>query len=149
MFEFNVESDVFFFFQAEDGIRDYKVTGVQTCALPITPATQTVTGSVSGTVSGKLFITVLISGPAVTNVSVGVSGSTGAASVFPAKASALGPGTFSSTVTVFACVNDPTCATGQLAGSPKTVNVSYQIASGVQGDAVAPRVGFTNAAGNV
>ena len=29
---------VFFFFQAEDGIRDYKVTGVQTCALPISPA---------------------------------------------------------------------------------------------------------------
>src|SRR5256885_3501770 len=26
---------IFFFFQAEDGIRDYKVTGVQTCALPI------------------------------------------------------------------------------------------------------------------
>src|SRR5688500_19846551 len=29
--------DIFFFFQAEDGIRDYKVTGVQTCALPIYP----------------------------------------------------------------------------------------------------------------
>ena len=28
----------YFFFQAEDGIRDYKVTGVQTCALPIWPA---------------------------------------------------------------------------------------------------------------
>src|SRR5205807_6193734 len=28
-------SFLFFFFQAEDGIRDYKVTGVQTCALPI------------------------------------------------------------------------------------------------------------------
>src|SRR5688500_4726186 len=28
---------LFFFFQAEDGIRDYKVTGVQTCALPILP----------------------------------------------------------------------------------------------------------------
>src|SRR5256885_12262582 len=26
---------MFFFLQAEDGIRDYKVTGVQTCALPI------------------------------------------------------------------------------------------------------------------
>ena len=25
----------FFFFQAEDGIRDTSVTGVQTCALPI------------------------------------------------------------------------------------------------------------------
>src|SRR5260370_32477279 len=27
----------FFFFQAEDGIRDSSVTGVQTCALPILP----------------------------------------------------------------------------------------------------------------
>src|SRR2546426_1738800 len=30
----------FFFFQAEDGIRDYKVTGVQTCALPISEPRQ-------------------------------------------------------------------------------------------------------------
>src|SRR5207249_8215418 len=28
---------IFFFFQAEDGIRDRNVTGVQTCALPISP----------------------------------------------------------------------------------------------------------------
>ena len=28
-------SFVFFFFKAVDGIRDYDVTGVQTCALPI------------------------------------------------------------------------------------------------------------------
>src|SRR5256886_7508365 len=33
------ELDVFFFFQAEDGIRDLTVTGVQTCALPIFKAT--------------------------------------------------------------------------------------------------------------
>src|SRR5258708_26530811 len=30
-------SGMFFFFQAEDGIRDDLVTGVQTCALPISP----------------------------------------------------------------------------------------------------------------
>src|SRR2546429_4112297 len=30
----------FFFFQAEDGIRDVAVTGVQTCALPICPRTR-------------------------------------------------------------------------------------------------------------
>src|SRR5256885_16166193 len=30
-----IDKRLFFFFQAEDGIRDYKVTGVQTCALPI------------------------------------------------------------------------------------------------------------------
>src|SRR3989442_5634100 len=29
---------ILFFFQAEDGIRDADVTGVQTCALPISPA---------------------------------------------------------------------------------------------------------------
>src|SRR5699024_11392228 len=31
----------FFFFQAEDGIRDRNVTGVQTCALPISAPTRT------------------------------------------------------------------------------------------------------------
>ena len=35
-FDTNVRDNVLvFFFQAEDGIRDYDVTGVQTCALPI------------------------------------------------------------------------------------------------------------------
>src|SRR5436305_3460823 len=31
-------NSIFFFFQAEDGIRDADVTGVQTCALPISGA---------------------------------------------------------------------------------------------------------------
>src|SRR5438093_11775274 len=31
----------FFFFQAEDGIRDWSVTGVQTCALPISRPVRT------------------------------------------------------------------------------------------------------------
>src|SRR2546430_10243929 len=31
------ETSLVFFFQAEDGIRDLTVTGVQTCALPILP----------------------------------------------------------------------------------------------------------------
>src|SRR5256885_12868958 len=46
----------FFFFQAEDGIRDCKVTGVQTCALPISsrpprPATRLMSTSVVGAAS--------------------------------------------------------------------------------------------------
>ena len=36
---------MFFFFQAEDGIRDYDVTGVQTCALPILIITGALVGS--------------------------------------------------------------------------------------------------------
>src|SRR4051794_41938051 len=51
----------FFFFQAEDGIRDGRVTGVQTCALPIcaarsrwTQASTSATGSYpSGWSSGR------------------------------------------------------------------------------------------------
>src|SRR3712207_9282904 len=34
----DAKADLFVFFQAEDGIRDIGVTGVQTCALPICPA---------------------------------------------------------------------------------------------------------------
>src|SRR6266496_5752657 len=36
---------LFFFFQAEDGIRDLYVTGVQTCALPISSGAPSVAGS--------------------------------------------------------------------------------------------------------
>src|SRR2546425_6565506 len=38
---------IFFFFQAEDGIRDKLVTGVQTCALPIYPS-KTVMADLNG-----------------------------------------------------------------------------------------------------
>src|SRR5260370_33998109 len=34
-----------FFFQEEDGIRDSSVTGVQTCALPISPGTKVASGA--------------------------------------------------------------------------------------------------------
>src|SRR5687767_15494255 len=36
-----VSTSMFFFFQAEDGIRDKLVTGVQTCALPISSFQET------------------------------------------------------------------------------------------------------------
>src|SRR6266496_4344869 len=38
-------SGLFFFFQAEDGIRDLYVTGVQTCALPISQFGRRVTAA--------------------------------------------------------------------------------------------------------
>src|SRR5438034_5477678 len=56
----------FFFFQAEDGIRDHCVTGVQTCALPIFSCP-----CPCGTV------------PSVTTTSPKMSSFTAAASLFP------------------------------------------------------------------
>ena len=43
---------LFFFFQAEDGIRDHCVTGVQTCALPICFAQLHVLNSEYSTIYG-------------------------------------------------------------------------------------------------
>src|SRR5256886_8755051 len=66
----------FFFFQAEDGIRDLTVTGVQTCALPISSSSVTIANGARGTIldgyNSDLYMgyypasisnTVLIAGP--------------------------------------------------------------------------------------
>src|SRR5437764_530359 len=54
-------SSLFFFFQAEDGIRDTSVTGVQTCALPIysqaTAITATHTYAATGTDTARVTVT--------------------------------------------------------------------------------------------
>src|SRR5437870_13275091 len=44
----NLRGGVVFFFQAEDGIRDGHVTGVQTCALPISRARHARQGRLHG-----------------------------------------------------------------------------------------------------
>src|SRR2546430_14392209 len=46
-------SFLFFFFQAEDGIRDLTVTGVQTCALPISQAASRPGLQVEGAAMGR------------------------------------------------------------------------------------------------
>src|SRR5690606_36757842 len=48
----------FFFFQAEDGIRDFHVTGVQTCALPISLAAHTFVGAAER--DGRTLIAVVL-----------------------------------------------------------------------------------------
>src|SRR5207302_2302455 len=49
-----VDVCVFFFFQAEDGIRDFHVTGVQTCALPISALASSLLVSAALAVPGTL-----------------------------------------------------------------------------------------------
>src|SRR5256885_17070732 len=64
----------FFFFQAEDGIRDYKVTGVQTCALPI----------LSNTILGTMRFAVLEYSGVATSNSLDVSAVAEGTSASPA-----------------------------------------------------------------
>src|SRR5256885_5549342 len=68
----------FFFFQAEDGIRDYKVTGVQTCALPISSLQFTITNPSANTTAanGVAFTDTLPTGLTVANSSSTVCGGT-------------------------------------------------------------------------
>src|SRR5690606_41058894 len=47
-----------FFFQAEDGIRDFHVTGVQTCALPISAGLWVVLGLCTGLIGHTLAVAV-------------------------------------------------------------------------------------------
>src|SRR6266568_7852530 len=58
----------FFFFQAEDGIRDGTVTGVQTCALPICGMAM---GYYSAT--GKTGVASVTCGPGVTQITTALS----------------------------------------------------------------------------
>jgi len=90
---------------------------------------QSIGATVSGVSGGTLYFRIAISGTAVqtvSNVTI-TSATTGVASVLPVSSATLGIGTHRSTITVTACLNDPNCASGVLAGSPQVVDVTYQI----------------------
>ena len=120
------------------------------------PATQSVTGTVSGVTSGTVYFKV-VANNAIANSANGLftvanlvlSGNSGQADVIPAVPSSIGAGSFIGSIAVTACLNDPSCATGQLTGSPQTISVNYDIASGVDGNTVTPRVVTANTPGTV
>jgi hypothetical protein len=89
------------------------------------PATATVTGSITG-VDETVFLTVVLTSNGIANASVAVTGeTTGALTIFPKHPAQLGAGTFNDTVTVSACL-DAGCAR-PVGGSPKTISVTYNV----------------------
>src|SRR2546429_5535556 len=73
----------FFFFQAEDGIRDVAVTGVQTCALPISYLFVSGDPAASSTASETKFSLAISSSPSAcravsSRINFAISGSTAA-----------------------------------------------------------------------
>jgi hypothetical protein len=106
---------------------------------------------VTGVTSGTVYVTIQVNAPGnfFTVSSPTVAGNSGQVNVTPAVPSSLLAGSFSGSITVNVCVNDSTCKTGQLTGSPQSVAVTYTIASGVDGNTVTPRVVPANVSGSV
>jgi hypothetical protein len=116
------------------------------------PTPQAVGATVNVTTSGTLYILAKVSGQAVELVEgFTVTGTTAANGWVHANSPAtLGPGTYQGTVTVTACMNSPDCSSGQLRGSPQTINVNYTVENGsVQGQLVMPRIAVSNTSGDV
>ena len=116
------------------------------------PQAQYVTATVNTTTSGTLYILVKVAGQAVESVAgFGVASSTsGTGTVYAQDPATLQPGTYQGTITVTACMNSPDCSSGQLTGSPQTINVTYTVQAGtVQGQLVMPQVAVSNTTGDV
>ncbi len=132
------------------------VTFNATSPFTAAPAGATLVGTVSGaaTLSGTLYI--VITGPigipsspvdSVSNPTI--SGNSGQVTIVPKSPDMVGAGTTSATLSVHACLNDPTCATGELSGSPQSISVSYTVASAIPPDSVMPHVAVAGATGDV
>lgn len=115
------------------------------------PADQTVTATVANVTAGTLYIVIAPGDANIATVSnFQVTGSSsGQATLSVGYPAALGMGTHTTTFTVTACLNDSTCKTGVLAGSPATITVNYDIGSPVQTDTLMPAVVTSNTPGKV
>lgn len=96
--------------------------------LDAAPASQTVTATLNGNVSGVLYVRIVISDTAVSiPASISFIGRTGVATVQPASpGSFAGTGTYTSTITVTACTSDINCTSGVI-GTPQTITVTYNV----------------------
>src|SRR5256886_2175468 len=116
----NVSRFWFFFFQAEDGIRDLTVTGVQTCALPICVAAGSHTVVLSG-VAGNCSVT----GGTSRTVTVPAGGSVTAS--FAVSCTAL-PGTLTgSASTAGQCQGPDGYSLAVDSGTPQPIGVNQSI----------------------
>ena len=93
------------------------------------PNPQVARATVTGVKSGTLFINAIVAGSAVEGVFNVTATSTtgGTADIYVLSPDVVGAGDYSSVVTVRACITESTCSTGQLAGSPQTINVTYKV----------------------
>jgi hypothetical protein len=94
-----------------------------------TPLGQPVTATFSGSGSGTLYIVLTPADPTLVSITnpVVTGKTSGQATITPASATSVGIGSHATTVSVQACLNDATCQTGQISGSPQTISVTYSV----------------------
>lgn len=94
-----------------------------------TPIGQSVMATFSGTASGTLYVLIVPANPALVSVGDVITTGThsGQATVTPASAATAGIGSHTTTIQVIACLNDSSCQTGQVNGSPQTITVTYNV----------------------
>lgn len=115
-------------------------------------STVQVTGTVSGQLSGTLYILVTVSGQGVSSLSsvtINQAAQSGTFTVYPESAATLGEGSYSGSISITACLNDPTCKTGQLTGSPQVIKVNYTVGPPSTADVVMPGTVASGNSGNV
>jgi len=120
----------------------------------VTPDAQRIPVSFSGAVNGKLYILASSDDSRIASASISYTSNAGQtptvdAFVVPGASSSQLAGTYTTTITLTACVEDPSCQTGQLPGSPQKLNVTYTLRSDIQGDLIGPRVVTSGEAGTV
>jgi hypothetical protein len=100
---------------------------------------QSIGATVTGLSGGTVYFLIQLSGTVVETVSnVTITGpASGVAVVIPANSASLGAGMHRGRITVIACVNDPSCNSGVLAGSPQFVDVVYLVGGIVTNPAAA------------
>ena len=90
------------------------------------PQPEIISANLTGSGKGTLYIIITPSDPAVASVNnIVISGNGGSGNIVAGNAAALGLGTHTATITVRACLDDITCTRNEIAGSPKTINVTY------------------------
>lgn len=115
-----------------------------------TPDLQQITAQITGSFSGSPNIHVETAGAAIYGtLGLSIQGSTSTLQVRATPPAALGSGTYTGTVTVHACIDNPPCGSGEMPGSPQTVNVTYTIGQPTIADAVMPHVISAAAPGQV
>jgi hypothetical protein len=116
-----------------------------------TPTSVRLTATVQGTINGTLNIVVQVNNPELISVSNVLQNgpNSGEATVTPASPVNLSIGRHTGSIVVRACVDDTLCNANNLQGSPKTINVTYDIPTNVEADAVMPHVVTANVGANV